>query len=91
MQDGATGGLILLLTVVIVSGIENCLKQESMRLSVIISVTLNILSLGRAGAVARWADSKVLLSRSYDLWHAVWAGALGGFVLRPFITVGTLL
>jgi hypothetical protein len=97
MQVGAAGGVILLPALLIVSSIEECLKQESMRHSFIVSVTLNTLNLCRsiaAGAAAGWAGSKVLLSHGYtvmDPWHAAWAGALGGTVLGPCIIVGTIL
>lgn len=97
MQVGATGGVILLPALLIVSSIEGCLNLESMRHSSIVSVTLNMLNLCRsiaAGAAAGWAGSNVLLSHGYtvmDPWHAAWAGALGGTVLGPCMIVGTIL
>lgn len=97
MQVGATGGVILLPALLIVSSIEGCLNLESMRHSFIVSVTLNMLNLCRsiaAGAAAGWAGSNVLLSHGYtvmDPWHAAWAGALGGTVLGPCMIVGTIL
>ena len=97
MQVGAAGGVVLLPALLILSSIEGCLKLESMRHSFIFSVTLNMLNLCRsiaAGAAAGWAGSKVLLSHGYtvmDPWHAAWAGALGGTVLGPCMTIGTTL
>jgi len=97
MQVGAAGGAILLPALLVLAAIEDCLKTESMQNSLIDSVAVNMLSLGRStatGAAAGWAGSKVLLSHGYtvmDPWHAGWAGALGGAVLGPCIIIGTII
>jgi hypothetical protein len=96
MQVGAAGGAILLPALLIVGIITSSVNTEAIRHSLIGSVTLNMLSVGRStaiGAAAGWVGSTVLLSHGYtvmDPVHAARAGALGGAVLGPCIIVGTL-
>jgi hypothetical protein len=97
MQVGAAGGVVLIPAILVAASIENSLNTDAMRHSLIGSVILNLLNLGKStatGAAAGWAGSKVLLSHGcavMDPKHATWAGAGGGAVLGPIMIVGVIL